>query len=205
MDVHDWDRRFAAEELPYGTEPNTFLTSQAARLSGADVLCIAEGYGRNATWLAQQGHRVTAVEQSGVGIARARALATARGVAITFVQDDLATFDLGNERWGAIVSIFAHLPPTLRADVHARVVRALAPGGYFLLEAYSPAQLGFRTGGPRDVELLMTSDALRQELAGLEFIVAREVEREVNEGPLHHGPAAVVQVVGRKPPRSHLR
>jgi SAM-dependent methyltransferase len=198
MNVEDWDKRFAADELPYGLEPNTFLVEEAARLSNANILCIAEGYGRNATWLAAQGHRVTAVEQSSVGIARAKALAAERGVSVEILQGDLETFDLGESRWDAIVSIFVHLPPELRADVYARAVRALAPGGLMIVEAYCPAQLGFRSGGPREVALLPTREQLVRELDGLEFLVAREIEREVNEGALHHGAAAVVQVVGRK-------
>lgn len=198
MNVSDWDARFSAEELPYGLEPNTFLVDEAGRISGPRVLCIAEGYGRNATWLAAQGHRVTAVEQSPVGIARAKALAAERGVQVEWVQEDLETFEMGEESWDAIVSIFVHLPPELRADVYARAVRALAPGGLMIVEAYCPAQLGFRTGGPKDVALLPTRELLERELAGLEFLVSRELERDVNEGALHHGPAAVVQVVGRK-------
>ncbi|MCC6772122.1 MAG: class I SAM-dependent methyltransferase [Gemmatimonadaceae bacterium] len=199
MDVHRWDERFSAGELPYGAEPNDFVAAQAPRIPTGPVLCLAEGYGRNALWLAAQGHPVTAIEQSSVGIARAKDLGVERGVEVTWVQGDLADVDLGEGKWSGIVSVFAHLPPALRADVHARAVRALAPGGVFILEAYSPAQLGHRTGGPRDVELLMTRDGLVQELAGLELLIAQEIEREVNEGVLHQGLAAVVQVVARKP------
>lgn len=198
MNVEDWDKRFGAAELPYGLEPNTFLVEEARRLSSANILCIAEGYGRNAMWLAAQGHRVTAVEQSPVGIARAKALAAERGVHVEWVQGDLETFDLGESHRDAIVSIFVHLPPALRADVYARAVRALAPGGLMIVEAYCPAQLGFRTGGPKDVALLPTRELLERELAGLEFLVSREIRRDVNEGVLHHGAAAVVQMVGRK-------
>lgn len=45
----------------------------------------------------------------------------------------------------------------------------------------------------------MTRDGLVQELAGLELLITQEIEREVNEGVLHQGLAAVVQVVARKP------
>lgn len=90
------------------------------------MLCLAEGYGRNALWLAAQGHPVTAIEQSSVGIARAKDLGVERGVEVTWVQGDLADVDLGEGKWSGIVSVFAHLPPALRADVHARAVRALA-------------------------------------------------------------------------------
>jgi SAM-dependent methyltransferase len=198
MDVSDWDRRYSAEALPYGTDPNAFLVSQANEIPPGPVLCLAEGYGRNACWLAARGHAVTAVEQSGMALQRGEALAHERGVQVAFVQGDLTDFDLGTNAWSGIVSIFAHLPPALRKDVHARVVRALAPGGVYVLEAYSPAQLGFATGGPRDTELLMTRDGLLGELAGLEPVLAQEIEREVLEGTYHKGRAAVVQFVGRK-------
>ncbi len=37
---------------------------------------------------------------------------------------------------------------------------------------------------------------LMGELAGLEFLHAREVERDVREGAYHSGVASVVQVIG---------
>ncbi|HEX4936161.1 MAG TPA: class I SAM-dependent methyltransferase [Gemmatimonadaceae bacterium] len=197
MKASDWDERFSGE-LPYGLEPNDFLREEGDRIPPGPVLCLAEGYGRNALWLAARGHAVTAAEQSTVGVARGKALAAERGRDITWVQGDLADLEMGEGKWSGIVSIFAHLPPDLRADVHRRVVRALAPGGVFILEAYSPAQLGHRTGGPRQAELLMTREGLLRELEGLEFELAREIERDVTEGTLHSGVAAVVQVVGRR-------
>lgn len=45
----------------------------------------------------------------------------------------------------------------------------------------------------------MTLAGLREELAGLEFLVGRELEREVVEGTSHPGRAAVVQVLARRP------
>ena len=38
------------------------------------VLCLAEGQGRNAVWLAQRGHEVTAMDQSAFGLEGARQL-----------------------------------------------------------------------------------------------------------------------------------
>ena len=87
----------------------------------------------------------------------------------------------------------------LRARVHRDVVAALRPGGIFLLEAYTPAQLAFRTGGPPTLDLLVTAATLREELAGLEFEIAVEREREIHEGPRHNGHSAVVQVLARRP------
>ena len=47
--------------------------------------------------------------------------------------------------------------------------------------------------------MLVSLDELRRELAGLEFLHAAELEREVREGAYHTGLAAVVQLVARKP------
>ena len=83
--------------------------------------------------------------------------------------------------------------------MHAQVVAGLMPGGVYLLEAYTPAQLAFGTGGPKDPALCMTLAALREELAGLDFEIARECERDVFEGTGHTGRSAVVQVIARRP------
>jgi hypothetical protein len=117
------------------------------------------------------------------------------------VAADLAAFDLGVERWDGVVSIWCHLPPALRAQVYRGVVAALRPGGVLLLEAYTPEQLSYRTGGPPTVELLLSLAQARAELAGLDFIEATERVREVHEGKCHDGTSAVLQLVARKPPR----
>ena len=194
-----WDERYATDEYLYGTEANAFLTSVIDRIPPGRVLCLAEGEGRNAVWLAEQGRSVTAVDASPVGLAKARQLAAARGVHIDAVVADLADYPIPADHWDAIVSIFCHIRPDLRLDLHRRSVRGLRPGGVFVLEAYTPAQLRYRTGGPPHEAMLMTLAGLRQELAGLDFVHAVECEREVVEGRLHHGLGAVVQVVAVRP------
>jgi SAM-dependent methyltransferase len=199
MPPNFWDERYASSAYAYGTEPNDFVAAMAARIPAGPVLCLAEGEGRNAVFLARRGHAVTAVDGSAVGLAKAQALAAARGVAITTLAADLADYAIAPGAWAGIVSTWAHLPPPLRRRVHAQAVAGLRPGGVFLLEAYTPAQLAFGTGGPKQPELCMTLAALRAELAGLEFEVAREFERDVVEGTHHTGRAAVVQVLARRP------
>ena len=194
-----WDERYATDEYLYGTEANAFLTSVIDRIPPGRVLCLAEGEGRNAVWLAEQGRSVTAVDASPVGLAKARQLAAARGVHIDAVVADLADYPIPADHWDAIVSIFCHIRPDLRLDLHRRSVRGLRPGGVFVLEAYTPAQLRYRTGGPPHEAMLMTLAGLRQERAGLDFVHAVECEREVVEGRLHHGLGAVVQVVAIRP------
>jgi SAM-dependent methyltransferase len=194
-----WDQRYSSDTYVYGTEPNGFLVTAAARLPPGKVLCLGEGEGRNAVWLAAQGHAVTAVDASGVGLRKAQRLAAERGVRVTTVHADLAAFDIEPGAWDGIVSIFCHLPPALRADVHRRCVAGLRPGGVLLLEAYTPRQVGLGTGGPPTAELMMDAETLRTELAGLKLLELRECEREVHEGEFHNGLGAVVQLVARRP------
>jgi hypothetical protein len=159
---------------------------------------LAEGEGRNAVYLASLGHPVTAVDQSVQGMAKARKLAAARGVSVNTINGDLAQFTITPGSWSGVVATFAHLPPSLRREVHRQVVAGLRTGGLYLMEAYTPAQLAFDTGGPKDPALLMTLAALREELAGLEFLIGREIERDVVEGTYHSGRSAVVQVLARR-------
>jgi SAM-dependent methyltransferase len=194
-----WDERYSDPDFVYGTAPNAFLEAQAHRLPEGPVLCLAEGEGRNAVWLAEQGHAVTAVDASPVGLEKAGRLARDRGVSVRWICADLADFAIAPGHWAGIVSIFAHLPPDLRRRVHAGVVTGLRPGGALLLEAYTPMQLAYGSGGPPAAEMMMDLDTIETELAGLRFEIARECEREVLEGKYHTGLGHVAQVVARRP------
>jgi len=191
-----WDERYGVEEYVYGKEPNDFVRAEAHRIPRGRVLCIAEGEGRNAVFLAGLGHEVTMVDQSAPGLAKAERLAKERGVSITTVQADLATWT-PTGTYDGVVATFAHFPPDVRRRVHGWIPRALRPGGAFVLEAYTPAQLAFDTGGPKDEAMLMTLAGLREELAPLELEIGRELERDVHEGIFHGGRSATVQVVAR--------
>lgn len=194
-----WDERYGADDYAYGTEPNGFLASVAERIPKGKVLCLAEGEGRNAVYLASLGYEVTAVDSSAVGMAKANKLAKERGVQIKTIVADLAQFDIERESWDGIVSIFCHVPPAIREPLHRKVVAGLKHGGVLVLEAYRPKQIEYGTGGPPVPELTMTLDSLNRELEGLEFQHAQELDRDVTEGLYHTGTGAVVQVVAVKP------
>lgn len=197
-----WEQRFSAEGYLYGTEPNEFLSDSVSMLPPGTALCLAEGEGRNAVFLAGAGFDVHSVDLTEAGVAKTLRLATRRGVEVRAVVGDLAdpaAFDIGHDRWDLMVSVFAHMPPRVRRQLHGRVVAGLKPGGVLVLEAYTPDQIGRGTGGPPSAEMTMTLDALREELAGLEFLHAEELERDVVEGVGHTGVGAVVQLIARKP------
>ncbi len=195
-----WDDRYSASEYLYGTEPSDFLAERCSALpAGGEILCLADGEGRNGVFLATKGMQVTGVDSSAVGIAKAQRLAAQRGVPFKTVVADLSAWDLGEARWDGVVSIWAHLPAPLRATLHPRVARALRPGGVLLLEHYHPRQVGYGTGGPPDATMLLTLDELGAAFAGWTRVHTFEGERLVVEGSGHGGMSYVTQAILRKP------
>jgi len=199
----DWDERYREPGYAYGTMPNDFIIAVSDRIPRNRILSLAEGEGRNAVYLATLGCTVTAVDSSAVGLCKAEALAAERNVAITTVVADLAEFKIKPEQWDGIVSCYCHIPSSIRAPLHQAAVRGLKPGGVFVLEAFSKEQLAYDSGGPKDIDMLMSLDDLKNELAGLEFIRATTLERDVREGTRHTGLASVVQIFAVKPQYSH--
>jgi SAM-dependent methyltransferase len=195
-----WDERFGRPEPVYGDEPNGYLRAQAQlRLrAGMKVLVPADGYGRNGLWLTKQGLEVTTVDVSPVGVERARKAAKAAGISAKILLSDLNSWDWPVSEFDAVASIYLHLVPEKRVAIHARMLTALKPGGIIIVEAFTPAQLAFSSGGPKQVELLYTAQLLRQDFAAAEVVELAESEVELNEGRMHSGRAAVVRGVLRK-------
>ena len=194
-----WDERFSQPEPVYGHQPNSYLRAQVARLKpGMKILVPGDGYGRNGIWLAQQGFRVYTVDLSPIGVERAQKAARDAGVDMTIECADLSTWNWPIARFDAVACIFLHLPPEVRASVHRNVLEALKPGGFLVLEAFTPAQLQRTSGGPKQVELLYTADILRQDFHAAGALELEEAEIQLDEGRMHRGPAAVVRAVFRK-------
>jgi len=195
----DWDERYSEPGFAYGTDPNEFLASVIDKIPLGKILSLAEGEGRNAVYLASLGYQVTGVDGSEVGLRKAEELATERGVIITTLPADLSSFEIEPEQWDGIIACYCHLPSAIRIPLHRAAVRGLKPGGVFVLEAFSKEQLAYDSGGPQSLDMLMSLAELKQELAGLEFVHAVRIEREVREGSGHTGLASVVQILGVKP------
>jgi len=193
-----WDERYSAEVYAYGKTPNKFLEDNYKVIPKGKILSLAEGEGRNAVFLAKQGYAVTAVDASQVGLEKAKKLAEEKGVSIEFIYADLADFDIGENCWDGIISIFCPLPSVLRIKLHKKVVAGLKANGVFLVEAYIPDQLKHGTGGGNSVDLMMTKESLSLELAGLKFTHLVELERDIVEGIYHTGLDAVVQAIASK-------
>ncbi|HEY8614151.1 MAG TPA: class I SAM-dependent methyltransferase [Roseomonas sp.] len=194
-----WDARYATGGFAFGEAPNRYLEAQGSWLRpGMRALAIGDGEGRNGVWLAKHGLSVTSIDWSAAGLAKARALADSCGVALRTVVADLMAWDWPVAGFDLVAWIFVHLPPADRALVAQRTMAALAPGGLLVLEGFTPAQEGRRSGGPRDPALLWSVALVREHFAGLELLECLEGTVLLDEGPKHQGHAEVVRAVLRK-------
>ena len=207
MNAHEqermWSTRYrdAGEDYVFGTTANRFLAAQSALLgSGRTALSVADGEGRNAVWLAEQGLRVTATEISPVALEKARKLAAGRHVEVDFVLADAVAWDYPEAAFDFVVGIFIQFAdPVQRARIFAGMARALRPGGHLIVHGYTPKQLEYRTGGPSAVENLYTAELLRTAFPGLDIVHLQEYEDVLDEGVGHKGQSALVGLVARKP------
>jgi len=194
-----WDERYTGGDFQFGEAPNVFLMEQAHRLRrGMRALAAGDGEGRNGVWLAEQGLDATSVDWSAVGLDKARALAARRGVPLSTEVADLTRWTWPEARFDLIAWIFVHLPPEDRAIATAGALRALAPGGLLVMECFTPAQEGRRSGGPKDPALLWSRALVERHFAGLEVLELLEGAVRLDEGPRHQGLAEVVRAVLRR-------
>ena len=196
-----WDARYATDAYIFGTAPNVFLASQAARIvSGMQTLAIADGEGRNGVWLAEQGARVHAVDVSPVALDKARKLAEERRVTLTFEQLDVLAWAWPEAAYDLVVAIFIQFAsPPERERVIAGIRRTLKPGGLLILQGYTPKQIEFATGGPGNAANMYSAELLSRWFGDWEITHLREHESFINEGSHHHGMSALVDLVARKP------
>ena len=179
-----WEAKFAGDGYLFGTEPNAFLSRQAALLKpGMTALSVADGEGRNGVWLARKGLRVTSQDFSPSAQAKARALAERHGVAMTFELSDITTRNWEPDLYDVIVGIFFQFLPSMdRARVFEGMRQSVKPGGLVLIEGYGLGQPAYGTGGPSSPDKLYSERLLRQAFAGFSQVDVRCHDAELAEG-----------------------
>ncbi|WP_214890418.1 class I SAM-dependent methyltransferase [Exiguobacterium sp. s142] len=194
-----WDQRFDTDEYVYGEEPNEFVKQQAHLFKkGMTILAIAEGEGRNAVWLAEQGLHVEMWDYSQVGLDKATRLAERRGVTLQTRLVDLAEANWPEQAYDVVLCIYGHFPKEVKTAVFTGIERALKPGGYFVTEVYSEEQLAYGTGGPKEKTLLYTAHDFSTFTGSLNTCRLFEGVVERHEGILHQGTSAIIQYIGQK-------
>jgi SAM-dependent methyltransferase len=195
-----WEDRFSSPDYIFGREPNYFLAACRALLPrNGKALAVADGEGRNGVWLAEQGLEVTSIDFSPAALAKAVALAKERGVDVTFIRADVHDWEYPEAAFDVVVEIFTQFStPAERMRKWAGMRRALKPGGLLIVQGYTPKQLDYGTGGPKEVENLYTRDLLLATFGDFRDVQIIEEERDMHEGAAHGGMSAVIGLTARK-------
>jgi SAM-dependent methyltransferase len=195
-----WEGRYQAPDYVFGKEPNYFLASCKPLLpKSGRVLAVADGEGRNGVWLAEQGLDVTSLDFSPSAQRKAMALAKEHGVTVDFVRGNVHTWDYPEAAYDVVVEIFTQFStPAERALKWAGMRKALKPGGLLILQGYTPKQLQYGTGGPKQEENLYTRAMLEEAFGDFHDLRIVEEELEMHEGTSHGGMSAVINLTARK-------
>jgi 2-polyprenyl-3-methyl-5-hydroxy-6-metoxy-1,4-benzoquinol methylase len=145
----DWEelyRNDGVEQLPWycaPLDPDLETALERHGIRQARVLDQGTGPGTQAMALAERGFLVTGSDVSAAAVEYAARKAAARGVRVTFVQDDIRTtrlagpFDVVFDR-----GCFHVLKPARRPAYVETMRRLLAPSGWLFLKTFSHQQFG---------------------------------------------------------------
>ncbi len=197
MSLH-WDERYNRKEYVYGSTPNVFFENQLTDLKPGVILLPCEGEGRNALFAAQSNWNVVAFDSSEVGKNKAMALATQNNVSYDYQILDVNEANFEPESFDVIALIYAHFKPQLRSKFHATIQRWLKPEGKIILEAFNTEQLNYSSGGPKDLDMLYSTEILSKDFEGMKIELIETSTIVLDEGAFHQGDAAVIRFVAQK-------
>ncbi len=189
-----WDKRYGVAQYIYGVEPVGFLQENIERLRKGRALVLAAGEGRNAVYLAEQGFDVLAVDISAEGLAKCRDLAERKGVRVRTQVADLVTYDVGHNQYDLITDFYYY-----DADLFPKVMAALKPGGFFILQTFSIDQPATSRFGPRNPAFLVKPNQLLTHFADYRVRYYEDAVVKLDEG-MHRGKGAVVRLIVEKSP-----
>jgi hypothetical protein len=193
-----WDQRYSENGTVYGDEPNLFFKSFIDTNKPGTILLPAEGEGSNAIYAAQKVYTVDAFDYSEVARNKALEKAEALGLSnIHYEVKDIADFE-PTKQDDAVALIYVHLPEPLRKAFHSKIVNAIKPGGYLVLEAFSKEQIQSKSGGPADPALLYDVPSLCADFQLLHIISCGQKQIHLSEGKFHNGTADVHRLIAQK-------
>jgi SAM-dependent methyltransferase len=195
-----WQTRYSVPDYIFGKEPNYFLAKCKSLLPASGrALTVADGEGRNGVWLAEQGLDVLSIDFAPAGQEKAKALAREHKVNVTFELADVHDWTYPDNHFDVVVEIFTQFSnPTQRAIKWNGMRTTLRPGGLLIIQGYTPKQLVYGTGGPKELDHLYTRPMLEEAFAGFKDMVFTEEELEMHEGSSHGGMSAVIGLTARK-------
>ncbi|MBT9256639.1 methyltransferase domain-containing protein [Phycicoccus sp. MAQZ13P-2] len=196
-DESAWDARYAELDRVWSGEPNHALTVEAATLSPARALDVGCGEGADAVWLATRGWTVTALDPSGVALARARAAAEASGVLVDWVHAGLAEADLPVGGFD-LVSVF-YPALDLETGPVERLASLVAPGGTLVVVHHADVDRERAIEHGFDPDLLLSPAGVAAGLGeGWDVVGPERRPRSISGGSgAHHHDDLVVRATRR--------
>ncbi|WP_068155148.1 class I SAM-dependent methyltransferase [Rhodococcus phenolicus] len=186
MEARDWDERYTAADMVWGSPPNPVVVEFTAALPHGRALDLACGEGRHSLWLATRGWEVDGVDFSGVAIEKARRIATQAPKRsrdrLRYLHADV-TKDAFDGEYDLILAAFLHLVARQRASLVENAINSLKPDGILIFLGHDSTNPTLGTGGPQDPEILYTPTDVVNEIDGrLEILVAERRARETDTG-----------------------
>ena len=186
-----WNAKFGGEALLYGEEPNHFIKEHLELLLPCErIMCLGEGEGRNAIFLADKGLEVEAHDASDVALLKLRKRAKAHYVQVKVRHTLLEHCP------------YLHVPKKEQPLLFSKALEALKVGGIFIAELFSESQKSFHSGGPKEPDLLYNLNDISDTLKFLPCTILKLAQEIVilHEGEKHVGRASVIRVICKKLP-----
>ena len=195
----DWDERYSIDDYLFGQRPaQALLRNEKYLVPGGETLLIADGEGRNSVYLAKKGFKVTSSDSSIVAQQKAKTLADNQDVEIHFKLEDFFDVDWSRKQYDNIIGIcFQFIPPELIEEVFKGFRLATKKGGTLLIHGYTPKQIKYGTGGPKDVSLMYTEATFTSLFNPSEIHFLEEYEAIISEGPGHSGKSSMIDFVAK--------
>ena len=191
-----WNSKFSRDGFLYGLKPNAFIASKVKSFpKNAKVLCLGEGEGRNAIFLAKKGFEVTAIDASDIGISKLHFRALEENLKIETICKDLNEWEV-KEKYDVIVASYLHMHKDEREALFEKIEESLSMDGIFVAEFFSKNQLKYNSGGPKDEDLLYCVKDFK--CFSLYENEIKELVTILDEGKGHQGEASVIRVLVNK-------
>ena len=193
-----WNKKFSRDGFLYGTKVNEFIKNSYNNFNKSQkVLCLGEGEGRNALFLAKNGYKVVALDASDVGLNKLLERCKLENIEVETKCMNINEW-IPNEKYGAILFTFMHLEIVELKKLLEKIEDSLYDKGYLTVEVFSKNQLNKNSGGPKDLSLLYSIDDFEENLKDLKIKMLEETVVSLEEGNGHNGEASVIRLISQK-------
>lgn len=195
-----WNAKFYTKDFIYGEAPNNFVKENIELLVNTKtVMCLGEGEGRNAIYLADKGMEVEALDISDIALKKLRRRAKESYLFIK-TRHTLFEYWQPDTHYDAVVCTYLHLPKHNQKMLFEKALVALNTNGYFIAELFSESQIHFSSGGPKNIALLYDLNDILDIVKTLPCKIIKLAQEVIvlNEGDKHVGRASVIRIILQK-------